>query len=85
MSKDSLTSTNKTELVDSNWTLYRRLLVYLKPLKYFFILSVIGNAIYAAASAAMAKSIEFVVDTVENPTDENRLLLHALIFALVII
>jgi len=85
MSKDSLLPANKIEPVDSNWRLYRRLLVYLKPLKYFFILSVIGNAIYAAASAAMAKSIEFVVDTVENPTDENRLLLPALIFALFII
>ena len=85
MSTDSQFQENAIEPIDSNWRLYRRLLVYLKPLKYFFILSVIGNAIYAAASAAMAKSIEFVVDTVENPTDENRLLLPALIFALFII
>jgi subfamily B ATP-binding cassette protein MsbA len=85
MSKDSLLPENSVGPVDSNWRLYRRLLVYLRPLKYFFILSVIGNAIYAASSAAMAKSIEFVVDTVENPTDESRLLLPALIFALFII
>jgi len=67
---------------DSNWELYRRLLVYLKPLKFFFILSIIGNAIYAAASALMAKSLEFVIETVENPTDDNRLLLPALILFL---
>jgi subfamily B ATP-binding cassette protein MsbA len=68
-----------SELSDSNWSLYQRLLVYLKPLKFYFILSIIGNAIYAAASAGMAQALEFVIDTVENPTDENRILLPALI------
>ena len=68
--------------IDSNWSIYKRLLVYVKPLKFFFILSVIGNAIYAAASALMAKALEFVIQTVENPTDENRILLPALIIAL---
>ncbi|TNC82715.1 MAG: lipid A export permease/ATP-binding protein MsbA [Oleiphilus sp.] len=67
---------------DSNWRLYRRLLVYLQPLKLFFLLSILGNAIYAAASAYMAKALEFVIETVENPSDENRLLLPALIIAL---
>jgi subfamily B ATP-binding cassette protein MsbA len=67
---------------DSNWGIYKRLLVYVKPLKFFFILSVIGNAIYAGASAYMAKALEFVIQTVENPTDENRILLPALIVAL---
>lgn len=70
------------ELDDSNWDLYRRLLVYLKPLKFFFILSIIGNAIYAGASAMMAKALEYVIETVENPTDESRLLLPALILGL---
>lgn len=66
----------------SNWHLYRRLLVYLKPLKLFFLLSILGNAIYAAASAYMAQALEFVIETVEHPSDENRLLLPALIIAL---
>jgi subfamily B ATP-binding cassette protein MsbA len=64
------------------WDLYKRLLVYLKPLKFFFILSVIGNAIYAGASALMAQALDTVIETVQNPTDENRLLLPALIFSL---
>tara|TARA_R110001592_G_scaffold291131_1_gene560383 strand:+ start:17100 stop:18854 length:1755 start_codon:yes stop_codon:yes gene_type:complete len=67
---------------DSNWGIYKRLLVYVKPLKFFFILSVIGNAIYAAASASMAKALEFVIQTVEHPTEENRILLPILIVAL---
>jgi len=70
------------ELDDSNWDLYRRLLVYLKPLKFFFLISIIGNAIYAGASAMMAKALEFVIQTVENPTDENRLVLPAMILGL---
>ena len=84
MSKSPALSGHKTETIDSNWSLYRRLLVYLKPLKFFFILSIIGNAIYASASAMMAKALEFVIDTVEHPTDENRLLLPLLIFSLFI-
>jgi len=84
MSKGSALPDNKTEVIDSNWDLYQRLLVYLKPLKFYFFLSIIGNAIYASASALMAKALEFVIDTVEHPTDENRILLPALIFALFI-
>lgn len=67
---------------DSNWDVYRRLLVYLKPLKWFFALSIVGNAIYAASSAYMAKALEFVIDTIENPTDEGRILLPLLILGL---
>lgn len=67
---------------DSNWDIYKRLLVYVKPLKFFFFLSVIGNAIYAAASALMAKALEFVIQTVEHPTEEGRILLPALIVGL---
>jgi len=79
MSKDSDVL---PELNESSWELYQRLLVYLKPLKFFFFLSIIGNAIYAGASAMMAKALEYVITTVENPTDESRLLLPALIFTL---
>jgi subfamily B ATP-binding cassette protein MsbA len=75
-------NTFMSETENSNWDIYKRLLVYLKPLKFFFILSIIGNAIYAGASAYMAKALEFVINTVENPTDESRILLPALIVGL---
>ncbi len=71
-----------SEIENSNWDVYKRLLVYLKPLKLFFIISIIGNAIYAGASAYMAKALEYVITTVENPTEESRLLLPALIVGL---
>lgn len=67
---------------DTNWQLYRRLLAYLKPLKFFFALSVIGNFIYAGASAAMVQALEFVIKTVEAPTAESRIMLPALILGL---
>ncbi|WP_250658269.1 lipid A export permease/ATP-binding protein MsbA [Alkalimarinus coralli] len=63
----------------SNWQVYKRLLVYLKPLKGIFFLSLLGNAIYAAASALMPKSLDYVVTAVENPTDQDRLFVPALI------
>lgn len=67
------------EIEDSNWDLYRRLLVYLKPLKWFFAISIIGNAIYAGASAYMVQALEIVLETVENPTEEGRIFLPLLI------
>jgi subfamily B ATP-binding cassette protein MsbA len=67
---------------DTNWQLYRRLFVYVKPLKFFFALSVFGNIVYAGASAGMVQALEYVIEVVESPTDESRLLLPALILAL---
>jgi len=82
MNKSSALSGHKIETIDSNWSLYQRLLVYLKPFKFFYILSLIGNAIYASASAMMAKALELVIvhhlSTVENADkivvmDEGRI------------
>ena len=70
------------DIEDTNWQLYKRLLAYLKPLKFFFALSVIGNFIYAGASAAMVQALEFVIKTVEAPTAESRIMLPALILGL---
>ncbi len=66
----------------TNWQVYKRLLVYLKPLKGIFFLSLIGNAIYAAASALMPKSLDYVVTAVENPTEQSRLFVPLLIVAI---
>ena len=63
----------------TNWQVYKRLLVYLKPLKGIFLLSLVGNAIYAAASALMPKSLDYVVTAVENPTEQSRLFVPLLI------
>ena len=78
----SKNSNDLSESNDSSWELYQRLLVYLKPLKFFFILSIVGNAIYAGASAMMAQALDTVITTVQNPTDDSRLMLPLLIFSL---
>ncbi|RBW50251.1 lipid A export permease/ATP-binding protein MsbA [Marinobacter sp. F3R11] len=46
-----------------------------------FSLAVVGNVIYAAASTGMAAAMEYVIAAIENPTDQNRLLLTFLIVA----
>lgn len=63
----------------SNWQTYRRLLRYVKPFWLAFSLAVVGNVIYAAASTGMAAAMEFVIQAIENPTAENRLLITGLI------
>ncbi|MDI9245674.1 lipid A export permease/ATP-binding protein MsbA [Marinobacter sp. CHS3-4] len=60
---------------DSNWETYKRLLAYVKPFWVAFLLSVLGNVIYAGASTGMAAAMEYVITALENPTDENRILL----------
>lgn len=63
----------------SDWQTYRRLLAYVKPFWVAFGLAVVGNVIYAGASTGMAAAMEYVIKAIENPTDQNRLLLTLLI------
>ncbi|GAA0840273.1 lipid A export permease/ATP-binding protein MsbA [Marinobacter szutsaonensis] len=62
-----------------SWETYKRLLSYAKPFWIAFSLAVIGNVIYAAASTGMAAAMEYVITAIENPTDQNRLILTLLI------
>lgn len=63
----------------SHWQVYKRLLAYLKPLKWLFALAVLGNILYAAGATAMAAAMETVIKTIETPTHSNRILLTAMI------
>ncbi|TDT39449.1 lipid A export permease/ATP-binding protein MsbA [Halospina denitrificans] len=63
----------------TNWQVYRRLLAYAIPLWVPFLIATLGNAVYAGASTGMAASMEFVIEALENPTEENRLFLPLLI------
>lgn len=60
---------------DSGWQIYKRLLTYVKPFWVAFLLAVLGNVIYAAASTGMAAAMEYVITALENPTEKNRLML----------
>lgn len=63
----------------AGWETYKRLLTYVKPFWLPFLLAIIGNIIYAAASTGMAAAMEYVITAIENPTAGNRILLTALI------
>ena len=69
----------ETSQPESNWQTYKRLLAYVKPFWLAFSMAVIGNVIYAAASTGMAAAMEYVIEAIENPTDQNRVLLTLLI------
>ncbi|MDX1633039.1 MAG: lipid A export permease/ATP-binding protein MsbA [Marinobacter sp.] len=73
------TAVRPTPDKDSNWDTYRRLLAYVKPFWVAFALAVVGNVIYAGASTGMAAAMEMVITALENPTEENRILLTSLI------
>ncbi len=63
----------------AGWATYKRLLTYVKPFWLPFVLAIIGNIIYAAASTGMAAAMEYVITAIENPTASNRIMLTALI------
>lgn len=63
----------------TGWATYKRLFRYVKPFWLAFALAIFGNVVYAAASTGMAAAMEYVIAAIENPTDENRLLLTGLI------
>jgi len=59
----------------SGWTLYKRLLSYVKPYWRAFALAIIGYAIYAAASTALAEMMKRLIDGIQNPDAAFRLFL----------
>ncbi|MDO6823385.1 lipid A export permease/ATP-binding protein MsbA [Marinobacter sp. 1_MG-2023] len=79
MSRAESLSDPKSLKVGDSWPTYKRLLTYVKPFWLAFSLAVVGNVIYAAASTGMAAAMEYVIAAIENPTDQNRLLLTFLI------
>ncbi|MGC3871975.1 lipid A export permease/ATP-binding protein MsbA [Halomonas sp. GXIMD04776] len=56
-------------------TLYRRLLGYVKPYWKYFALAVVGYAIYAASSTALAEMMKRLIDGIQNPDASFRLFL----------
>ena len=71
---------NDSDIADlTNWQVYKRLLRYAIPFWVAFAVATLGNAVYAGASTAMAWSMEFVIEALQNPTPENRRFLPLLI------
>ncbi|WP_108446939.1 lipid A export permease/ATP-binding protein MsbA [Halomonas denitrificans] len=59
----------------SGWTLYKRLLAYVKPHWRAFALAILGYVIYAASSTALAEMMKRLIDGIQNPDANFRLFL----------
>ncbi len=66
----------------SSWTLYKRLLRYVRPYWHGFVLSFVGFGIYGASQAASAKWLEMVVDAVEAENFDQRYLLALMVLGI---
>ena len=59
----------------SGWTLYTQLLGYVRPHWRSFLLAIVGYAIYAASSTALAEMMKRLIDGIQNPDAAFRLFL----------
>ncbi|ABE58939.1 MULTISPECIES: lipid A export permease/ATP-binding protein MsbA [Chromohalobacter] len=59
----------------TSWSLYRRLLSYVRPYWKAFLAAVVGYAIYAASSTALAEMMKRLIDGIQNPDAAFRLML----------
>lgn len=59
----------------SGWALYKRLLGYVRPHWKSFVLAVVGYAIYAVSSTALAEMMKRLIDGIQNPDASFRLFL----------
>ncbi|WP_106477101.1 lipid A export permease/ATP-binding protein MsbA [Phytohalomonas tamaricis] len=59
----------------SSWTLYLRLLRYVKPHWKAFAAAVVGYIIYAASSTALAEMMKRLINGIQEPTADFRLLM----------
>ncbi|GHA91621.1 lipid A export permease/ATP-binding protein MsbA [Modicisalibacter luteus] len=59
----------------TSWTLYRRLLGYVRPYWKWFAAAILGYAIYAASSTALAEMMKRLIDGIQDPGADFRLFL----------
>jgi subfamily B ATP-binding cassette protein MsbA len=56
---------------------YLRLLTYLKPHKYYFMVSIVGFALFAASTPLLAKLIESIIHSIEQKDSTASILMPA--------
>ncbi len=67
------------------WHIYKRLLIYVRPLWLMFLVSFVGFAIYGAGQALSAKWLEMVVDTVQRNDYDQRWFLATAVLGIFIL
>ncbi|NRP27837.1 MULTISPECIES: lipid A export permease/ATP-binding protein MsbA [unclassified Marinobacterium] len=66
----------------TSWSLYKRLLRYVRPYWHGFAISFLGFGLYGASQAASAKWLEMVVNAVEAGEFDQRYLLAIMVLAI---
>ena len=69
----------------SGWSIYVRLLKYLKGLALPFFISVIGFMAFAASQPMMAKLMEAIVDALQKGNSEDRYILPLVAIAIFVV
>lgn len=69
----------------SGWSIYFRLLKYLKGLAFPFFLSILGFLAFAASQPMMAKLMEAIVDALQTGNSEDRYILPLFAIAIFVI
>jgi subfamily B ATP-binding cassette protein MsbA len=69
----------------SAWSIYKRLLSYVKPLSMFFVVSVIGYVIYAVSNVLYSKIMEHLVIAVESENSADKYLVPLEIIAVTVL
>ncbi|GGX81448.1 lipid A export ATP-binding/permease protein MsbA [Litchfieldella qijiaojingensis] len=64
-----------TQMSTSGWSLYMRLLGYVRPHWKSFLLAVLGYGIYAASSTALAEMMKRLIDGIQDPDAAFRVFL----------
>lgn len=81
-----MTDTSKTPTPNaSGWQTYKRLLSYVKPYWWAFLLSFLGFVIYAGTSTAFAHLMKLVVDSIESGLEEQRLFFPLLVLGIFVV
>ena len=55
----------------SDWQLYRRLLTYVRPYALFFVLSLLGYAVYSLGVVLLADLMQFLLDALGEPAAQG--------------
>ena len=65
-------SQSQSSSSSTSWQVYKRLLQYVKPHWFAFVVAFLGFAFYALSQTGFAKWLEYVVDTVSQGEFDNR-------------
>ena len=80
---EKVDSLNRTQ--PSDWKIYGRLLSYIVPYLPLFFISILGFGIFAGSQVAFAEWLKRVIDYVDNPTDDMRLIWPILLIAIALV